>query len=168
MDDEGGEVTALESRLQQEDVADDVEMGEGEGEGEGYANKVIEDDSVFMRSYIPRTLNEVYDPERDVGALNRGEGEKLIYKDMIGIVAPKENKVRFDDEDEEGSSSEEDEGEDEEGTGEDVGDEEKLERRSRGHRHEDKEAKKVTILIKRLSYTLALTLRIGTQEGSQS
>ncbi|CAL1712588.1 unnamed protein product [Somion occarium] len=30
------------------------------------------DDAVFMKAYIPRTLNEVYDPERDVGALTRG------------------------------------------------------------------------------------------------
>ena len=50
------------------------------------------DDAVFMRSYIPRTLNEVFDPERDVGVLSRGEGANLIYKDTIGIVVPKGGK----------------------------------------------------------------------------
>ncbi|PIL22514.1 hypothetical protein GSI_15203 [Ganoderma sinense ZZ0214-1] len=50
------------------------------------------DDAVFMRSYIPRTLNEVFDPERDVGVLSRGEGANLIYKDTIGIVGPKEGR----------------------------------------------------------------------------
>lgn len=122
------------------------------------------EDSVFMRSYIPRTLNEVYDPERDVGALRRGEGENLIYKDTIGIVADKENeatresqtKVRFDveqgdleaqnDEASEGDEGE-DEDEDEDDDENDDGSEEKegefTERKPRGHRHEDKEAKKV-------------------------
>ncbi|KZT09117.1 RIO1-domain-containing protein [Laetiporus sulphureus 93-53] len=136
------------------------------------------EDSVFLRSYIPRTLNEVYDPERDVDVLTRGEGAKLIYKDTIGIVGPKNepksalklveggdvvvvqnhkaNGVRFkehDDADEgrvnaleaqevgsevdgEGSSSD---AEDESSGAEEVSFEEK---QPRGHRHEDKEAKK--------------------------
>ncbi|KAI0087876.1 RIO1 family-domain-containing protein [Irpex rosettiformis] len=138
LEDEGGEAAALEKTLQQEDVADKHETRDGE---DLMSNKAADDDSVFMRSYIPRTLNEVFDPERDVGALNRGEGENLIYKDTIGIVGLKENKVRFEDEDEDDASSGEDE-EDEEGTGEDTEDGGKPERNSRGHRHEDKEAKK--------------------------
>ncbi|KAF9450585.1 RIO1-domain-containing protein [Macrolepiota fuliginosa MF-IS2] len=44
------------------------------------------EDSVFMRSFIPRTLNEVYDPERDVEKLTKGN--ELIYADTIGIVKP--------------------------------------------------------------------------------
>ena len=34
------------------------------------------EDAVFMQSYIPRNLNEVYDPERDAERVGRGEGEK--------------------------------------------------------------------------------------------
>jgi len=122
------------------------------------------EDEVFMRSYIPRTLNEVYDPERDVGALSRGEGENLIYKHMIGVVGPKESRksqspvgegrsahteeakatVHFEDSDNaEGEDSESEEGED--GDGDSDSDDQKEgfeERRPRGHRHEDKEAKK--------------------------
>ncbi|KAI9058388.1 RIO1-domain-containing protein [Trametes sanguinea] len=64
---------------------------DGERSTEGPSDKAHEDE-VFMRSYIPRTLNEVYDPERDVDVLTRGEGEKLIYKDTIGIVAPGQSK----------------------------------------------------------------------------
>ncbi|KAI0354991.1 RIO1-domain-containing protein [Trametes cingulata] len=64
---------------------------DGETTADGPRDKAHEDE-VFMRSYIPRTLNEVYDPERDVDVLTRGEGEKLIYKDTIGIVAPGESK----------------------------------------------------------------------------
>lgn len=128
------------------------------------------EDEVFMRSYIPRTLNEVYDPERDVDVLARGDGGNLIYRDTIGIVAPaekgvgdvdgavqqagkpaqpkkavsfaadgKEDPDSSDEEDEgpEGASGDEEDGsEDEDGA--------KKDRKPRGHRHEDKEAKKVT------------------------
>ncbi|CCM03492.1 uncharacterized protein FIBRA_05626 [Fibroporia radiculosa] len=145
------------------------------------------EDSVFLRSYIPRTLNEVYDPERDVGALSRGEGGDLIYKDMIGVVGPRENpgadgvehrddqthlreqegadggwaaargslSVRFaregagdgaDDEDADassGSASDDAADEpDESGSSASHGNGEFEERRPRGHRHEDKDAKK--------------------------
>ncbi|KAI0632149.1 RIO1 family-domain-containing protein [Trametes polyzona] len=63
-------------------------VGEGNGAAAGAAGDKAHEDEVFMRSYIPRTLNEVYDPERDVDVLTRGDGAALIYKDTIGIVAP--------------------------------------------------------------------------------
>ncbi|KAI0720465.1 RIO1 family-domain-containing protein [Cerioporus squamosus] len=63
------------------------ESEETDAAGQSSGGKSHEDE-VFMRSYIPRTLNEVYDPERDVDVLTRGEGEKLIYKDTIGILGP--------------------------------------------------------------------------------
>ncbi|KAK7469275.1 Serine/threonine-protein kinase rio1 [Stygiomarasmius scandens] len=44
------------------------------------------EDSVFLQSYIPRSLNQVYDPERDVAVLKRGQGKSLIYADTIGLV----------------------------------------------------------------------------------
>ncbi|CDO71483.1 hypothetical protein BN946_scf184909.g77 [Trametes cinnabarina] len=78
------------------DSAEPDGRDDGERPAEGAADKAHEDE-VFMRSYIPRTLNEVYDPERDVDVLTRGEGEKLIYKDTIGIVAPEQNKGAKDD-----------------------------------------------------------------------
>ncbi|KAL6304334.1 RIO1 family-domain-containing protein [Sparassis latifolia] len=128
------------------------------------------EDSVFMHSYIPRTLNEVYDPERDVGALARGEGEKLIYRDTIGIVVPKDrrkdsagkngettaeargrvqmSKVHFQDEGgdntDDSDESEDEEQDDDSSEGIKKGFEE---RQPRGHRHEDKDAKKVRISI---------------------
>ncbi|CAK9784590.1 RIO1-domain-containing protein [Cutaneotrichosporon oleaginosum] len=37
------------------------------------------DDAVFFSSYIPRTLGEVYDPERDIDILKSGKGDQLIY-----------------------------------------------------------------------------------------
>ncbi|KAI0917266.1 hypothetical protein AcV5_007780 [Taiwanofungus camphoratus] len=129
------------------------------------------EDSVFMQSYIPRTLNEVYDPERDVGTLSRGEGQNLIYKDMIGVIGPKGSKrsgdvesvetgaaqdsqrgakekaVRFEggDDDEDGDEADENGSEDsdlDDGSDTAEGREDFAERRPKGHRHEDKEAKK--------------------------
>ena len=123
-----------------------------------------QEDSVFLKSYIPRTLNEVYNPERDLEAVKKGG--KTIYSDTIGIVNPKSEattlrakegepiegevklKVHFsagvDSENEAhdtGVSDEEGEdGEDEE-SDEEL--EESREKKPRGHRHEDKEAKKV-------------------------
>ena len=144
-----------------------------------------DEDSVFMRSYIPRTLNEVYDPERDVGVLNRGEGEKLIYKDTIGIVAPKDKEppvdgkrtVQFADdqkaeatEDAHDSASGQSESEDEEDEESDEGEGEQdgdfKERKPRGHRHEDKEAKKVCF-ISYCMYTVALKPSLGAQKGRE-
>ncbi|PCH40056.1 RIO1-domain-containing protein [Wolfiporia cocos MD-104 SS10] len=124
------------------------------------------EDAVFMRSYIPRTLNEVYDPERDVDVLAEGDGARLIYRNTIGIVGPREHEngaegkkgVRFandvdgqEDELEEAAvgvareedeeSQEEDEESEEGGDGTSEDDEYEA-RPPRGHRHEDKEVKK--------------------------
>ncbi|KAH9936381.1 RIO1 family-domain-containing protein [Fomitopsis serialis] len=142
--------------------ADGEERSGDEGQSRADA---AQEDAVFMRSYIPRTLNEVYDPERDVGALSRGEGAQLIYKDVIGLVTREDaaveksnvqvktngTKVRFEDDvADEGSGKTEDEGdssadEDEESDGDPDAKGALEERRPRGHRHEDKEAKKVRL-----------------------
>ncbi|TFY79618.1 hypothetical protein EWM64_g4395 [Hericium alpestre] len=120
-----------------------------EGEGvlpAGASASETHEESVFMKSYSPRSLNEVYDPERDVDALTRGDGQTLIYADTIGLVQPSSQRaVHFDGIPEaEGSSEEEAESADGSVDGED-GQEESgdfQERAPRGHRHEDKEAKK--------------------------
>lgn len=142
---------------EQHDEQDDAAQG-------SMKTKEDVDESVFMKAYIPRTLDQVYDPERDVAVLNRGGGDNLIYKDLIGVVpshdedgqpppAAAARGVRFEgarpeDEDEggdgeatdppdsEASSDEEaEEGEGAEGEG-------FVERKPRGHRHEDKGDKK--------------------------
>ncbi|KAI6030861.1 RIO1-domain-containing protein [Pisolithus orientalis] len=133
------------------------------------------EENVFLRSYIPRTLNEVYDPERDIDALKQGKG--LIYRDTIGLVDPaaasqqrkpengghhqhQHQHVHFDDRDEQNEerpdrssdmeSDDDSDGsstageEDLEGEREGDGEVEKdnLRKVPRGHRHEDREAKK--------------------------
>ncbi|KAJ4482087.1 RIO1-domain-containing protein [Lentinula aciculospora] len=138
---------------------------------------IAHEDSVFKESYIPRTLNELYDPERDVAAIKRGEGAKLIYADTIDLVDPssKTDKgerqgkshvstltsrspttVRFDvdpaggavrvsetPENSSGSGSDLDSDEEADGGDNDAGSAGVCsERKPRGHRHEDREAKK--------------------------
>ena len=117
------------------------------------------DEAVFMSSYIPRNLGEVYDPERDIDVIASGKGDDLIYAGLTGISqanahsadssalpksalkgereSPEEagkKGVKWEDELEDEGSDEEDEDEDE--------DDDK-EKRPRGFRHEDKDAKKV-------------------------
>lgn len=134
------------------------------------------EDSVFMKSFIPRTLNEVYDPERDVERVARGEGKDLIYADTIGVVAgedqfdedaaPKVKKtktktkgVTFEDEDrpidehdqvaeqkaqEQDGDEQRDEASDEDDSEEEDGEKDTfVERKPKGHKFEDKDAKKV-------------------------
>lgn len=117
------------------------------------------EDNIFLQSYIPRTLNEVYDPERDVEVLTKGDGKNLIYAETIGLMHPtsvvsQEGEVRLHvrfkgegpleedgdlvDEDEYASDSEEEGSEEPEAGEKGVFDS----RTPRGHRHEDREAKK--------------------------
>lgn len=121
------------------------------------ATSAAQDDAVFMSSYIPRNLGEVYDPERDIEAINKGQGEDLIYAGVTGLNTqstttkgaavgeseavegtsdksrrPSIKSVRF--EGEENEESEEETGE---------SDDEDAERKPRGFRHEDRDAKKV-------------------------
>lgn len=116
--------------------------------GEKGAEDAAHEDSVFLRSFIPRNLNEVYDPERDVERLKRGDA--LIYADTIGLLGTGENAAsqnggfisiernapEFDEELEDADLE----------TDDDIAGEDKMfiEKTPRGHRHEDKEAKKVT------------------------
>jgi len=145
-----------------------------------------QEDSVFFQSYIPRTLNEVYDPERDLEAVKKGG--KTIYSDTIGIVNPmskattlriegdeqivgEKPRVHFSDGVDPGDEAqgvgeeEEDEDEDEDEAsldeeGEDEG--EPREKKLRGHKHEDKEAKKVIAEFVAAISALLMKLALGT------
>ncbi|KAJ1896465.1 Serine/threonine-protein kinase rio1 [Kickxella alabastrina] len=48
-------------------------------------NSLRADDEVFRQSYIPRTLDEVIDYERDVKQINEGKSEELIYSKLVGL-----------------------------------------------------------------------------------
>nr|GAT60212.1 RIO1-domain-containing protein [Mycena chlorophos] len=106
-----------------------------------------QEDAVFLRAHITRSLNEVFDPERDAAAIARGDNRGLVYADALGLVPRDEVQVSTskvenireeeeDEGDEDGSEGDSEEEEEEEGDG-------KFEqRRPRGHRHEDREEKK--------------------------
>ncbi|KAF8798965.1 RIO1-domain-containing protein [Phlegmacium glaucopus] len=128
------------------------------------------EDLVFLRSFIPRTLNEVYDPERDVEKVRRGDTDGLIYAETIGLVSQSRLNgedieqptkkthdserptavICRDDETEEQVDQAGDETESASTEDDDLDDEEEegklkegfVERKPRGHRHEDKESKK--------------------------
>jgi RIO kinase 1 len=100
------------------------------------------DEAVFAQAYIPRALDQVYDPERDVAKVLRGEGDGLIYADITGVA-----KIRLDEQgNPEGEEDEEEEEGSEDGSDGDSGEEEEGEegaRRPRGKKHEDRDEKKV-------------------------
>ena len=62
-------------------------------EGEEETNAV--ETAVFRQQYIPQNLEQVYDIERDVEKLQAGQGEDLVYRDLLA------NKGKVHDEDEE-------------------------------------------------------------------
>ncbi|WFD22640.1 non-specific serine/threonine protein kinase [Malassezia equina] len=43
------------------------------------------EDAVFRQSYLPRTLDEIYDPERDSQLLRTGNVSSLIYSGVTGL-----------------------------------------------------------------------------------
>lgn len=177
-EDAGQEEAVLEKWLGEEGVGEiDKEEGNHAIPTSKRAENAAHEDSVFLRSFIPRTLNDVYDPERDVAKLSRGEGSGLIYVDTIGVVGPEGDdtkqgsvqerrpRVKFQDQavklsesntmanrrdtddelgegsgqesvDDSGDSDDEVEGAKKEGF---------VDRTPRGHRHEDRDAKKVSL-----------------------
>ncbi|KAJ7784514.1 RIO1-domain-containing protein [Mycena metata] len=110
-----------------------------------------QEDAVFLRAHIPRSLNEVFDPERDAAALARGDDRGLVYADALGLVprvrfegVQEEAENKVDGGEDNGSDSDGEGTDDEDGVGSDEDGEEGTfeERKPRGHRHEDRDAKK--------------------------
>lgn len=163
MEEEGVSDEDVLKRLLEERAASGAVDKQEELESETPGPKVKDqahEDAIFMQSYIPRTLNEVYDPERDVEKHRRGDN--LIYADTIGLVTSSdkdsstsakssedlaktqksghgdlENVPEGDEDRSEGDDETEDDNEDGEKDG-------FKEKKPRGHRHEDKDEKKVT------------------------
>ncbi|EOD49421.1 putative extragenic suppressor of the bimd6 mutation protein [Neofusicoccum parvum UCRNP2] len=96
------------------------------------------DNEVFRKQYIPQTLEQVYDVERDAELVGRGEGDSLVYQNLLASKKVDENSATENSNsgDEDGSGSEDgsDEGEGREWKEKDG--------RPRGRRFEDKDEKK--------------------------
>ena len=104
------------------------------------------DNEVFRNQYIPQTLEQVYDIEKDARKLDAGQGDQLVYRNLLAdqVVLPKNGA-----EAQESAGSSEDEGDSEEGASvRGSGDESEVDQslfekgRPRGHRFDDKEEKK--------------------------
>ena len=54
-------------------------------------NREDENDEVFRNQYIPQTLDQVYDIERDAELVNAGEASTLPYQDLLANKVAKEN-----------------------------------------------------------------------------
>lgn len=127
------------------------------------------DDNVFFSSYIPRTLGEVLDPERDIDILKQGGGDQLIYADIakldLNAAKPQETAEVTEEPEQEPEAEEEAkpaaaeggeaptdtptkkksvrwEDEENEEDEEEEPAEEEIEKKPRGFRHEDKDAKR--------------------------
>lgn len=77
------------------DFVQSTELGmtreDAERELERLADLPEEDnDAVFQQAYIPQTLNQVFDPERDTDRIQRGEGKDLIYGHLLSMPEAKE------------------------------------------------------------------------------
>ncbi|KAI1393608.1 Serine/threonine-protein kinase Rio1 [Hypoxylon trugodes] len=96
------------------------------------------DNEVFRNQYIPQTLEQVYDIEKDAEAIGEGEGGKLVYRNLLAdqvVMKPVAEDISSGDEsDDEGAALDDESGSD---------DESKFSKGTpRGKRFEDKEEKK--------------------------
>lgn len=76
------------------------------------------DDAVFRETYIPKSLNEVVDVERDTEMIERGEGVDFVYQDLLKKQqkevgeGEEEEEEEEDDDDDEYENSDDDESDD--------------------------------------------------------
>jgi RIO kinase 1 len=112
-----------------------------EKEGEEAAAEQEVENAVFRKQYIPQTLEQVYDFERDAEKVGQGQRDDLVYKNLLADKVPMSSGNEADGEETGGvslGSGTESEEESE------ADDESRFEKGTpRGKRFEDKDAKKV-------------------------
>ncbi|KAF1995957.1 Serine/threonine-protein kinase Rio1 [Amniculicola lignicola CBS 123094] len=97
------------------------------------------DEEVFRNQYIPQTLEQVYDIERDAALVNRGEGDTLPYQNLLANATPDARRNNASDESTENSNDDSD-GDEEDGS---EVDESIFDKGTpRGKKNMDKDAKK--------------------------
>ncbi|KAH7329477.1 RIO1 family-domain-containing protein [Stachybotrys elegans] len=108
------------------------------------AAQIEVDNEVFRNQYIPQTLEQVYDMEKDAQKLGQGQGDELVYRNLLAdqVVAPKRDAGEEGEDEEEGTSDESGEGASL-NSDDSENDESRFEKgRPRGKRFEDKDEKK--------------------------
>ena len=134
-----GFVTAAHGGADQTDILDTLQSL-FESRSNEDDNIAQEDAAVFRNQYIPQTLEQVYDIERDVTEVSKGGQDDLIYRDLLAAKIPEAAPgLTEDDSVSEGPDvSEEDDSEE----GDDDGDDPFAKKPPRGKRFEPKESKK--------------------------
>ncbi len=136
-------ITGTQSQIQSreetiEDISNQLNEITLNHENKGdYEEEAEQDDIVFRSVYIPQNLEQVYDFERDIDLINKGEGDDLVYSSLLSSKVDTKNQedgVDDDEKDESNSDSEEESGSDDEY--------EETEPTSKLKKFEDKEAKK--------------------------
>ncbi|KAI8085905.1 RIO1 family-domain-containing protein [Gilbertella persicaria] len=104
------------------------------------------EDEIFMKSYIPTTLEEVIDVERDTLIVEQGKGKNLVYADLLGTgVTESVQQLNIQDKQESDQESEEEHDSDEDISEEDSDsedDDKKKPRAPKGKKNEDKDDKR--------------------------
>src|SRR5262249_16449701 len=139
-----GFITAVEGSNMVDDcikVLEDI-YAEREKLSDEVRQRVETEDEVFRQEYIPQTLEQVYDVERDAEKYGKGEGDQVIYQALLakktmptGVPVDAIDQLRDPSTDEEGEDDND---------SEDSGDREWTEKSStpRGKRFQDKDEKK--------------------------
>ncbi|KAM0324431.1 hypothetical protein ACHAQA_008213 [Verticillium albo-atrum] len=133
-------VTGTQGPTEEPGLAEAIEQlyesRDPEADDEAAAADVEVDNAVFRTQYIPQTLQQVYDIEKDAKQIEQGKGDSLIYKDLLADTVVDKNG----DEQSEEDTSDEDSGS---GAEVDSGDESRFDKgKPRGKKHEDKDEKK--------------------------
>ncbi|KAI8671807.1 Serine/threonine-protein kinase RIO1 [Fusarium keratoplasticum] len=138
-------ITAPEGAVEEPAMSEAIEKlyeTRPDATSEDHAAQLEVDNEVFRNQYIPQTLEQVYDIEKDAQKVNQGQGNDLVYSNLLAdqVIAPKKTEEA---DEEEGSTSDTDG----EGASLDDDDESHDESRfekgtPRGRRFEDKDEKK--------------------------
>ncbi|KAM0276795.1 hypothetical protein ACHAQH_006384 [Verticillium albo-atrum] len=133
-------VTATQGATEEPGLSEAVEKlyetRDPEADDEAAAADLEVDNAVFRSQYIPQTLQQVYDIEKDAKQIEQGKGDSLVYKNLLAdtVVDKKDDEESDDDLSDEDSGS---------GAELDSGDESRFEKgKPRGKKHEDKDEKK--------------------------
>ncbi|KAG6239030.1 hypothetical protein E4U25_001187 [Claviceps purpurea] len=134
--DEPGVTETLETLYQTRETADD--------DDEAAVAELQVDNEVFRNQYIPQTLEQVYNVEKDVQKLHHGQGNDLVYKNLL---ADQVVQLKTEGEDaQEGASDSDSDSDSDNGaslSSGDSGDESRFEKGTpRGRKFEDKDEKK--------------------------
>lgn len=132
-------ITDTEGSNEEAQMAERIEeMIKEEGEnGVSEEQRALENE-VFRQQYIPQTLTQVYDVERDTATVEKGGKDQLVYKHLLVNEkndAPEDESDESGDEEEGSGASDDDD--------ESSVDESKFNKTPRGKKHEDKEEKRV-------------------------